>query len=101
MRFKRASVLAISFVKQIEDVSAYLGRIGIPTLFPVAVELPRNTRAPVYMLSEPHAESCMRLRKACIGAKVDGSHHSACGQLVAMNSIVAGKRLRYFGTHFD
>ena len=43
----------------------------------------------------------MRLGKACVGAKVGGSHHTACGQLGAMNSIIAGKRFRYFGSHFD
>jgi len=53
------------------------------------------------MFSAPRADSCMRLGKACVGAKVGGSHHTACGQLGAMNSIIAGKRFRYFGSHFD
>src|SRR5437762_11185760 len=53
------------------------------------------------MLSAPHADSCMRFRKACVGAKVDGSHHTACGQPGATNPVIAGKRPRYFGTHFD
>ena len=43
----------------------------------------------------------MRLGKASVGAKVGGSHHTACGQLGTMNPVIAGKRLRYLGSRFD
>ena len=43
----------------------------------------------------------MRLGKERVGANVDCGRHTDFGQLGAMNSVIAGKRFRYFGTDFD
>jgi len=101
LEFRIVGKSALGVIQQIENIRAYLGRIGVPAFFPVAVKLPRDTRATVFMLSAPRAESYIRVGEARVGAKVDRGRDTACGQLRALNSIVAGEGLRYFGAHFD
>src|SRR5689334_850758 len=86
--------LTLFFIQQIKNIGAYFGRIGVPTIFPVAVEFPHNSRTSMSLVGAPRAERRMRLGKASVRAQVDGGRHPAGGQLRAMNTIIAGKRLR-------
>src|SRR5205823_11455975 len=54
------ALLARFLIQQIKNIGANLRRIGIPTLFPMAIELPRNSGAPIPLLSAPHSNRCMR-----------------------------------------
>jgi hypothetical protein len=66
-------------VQKIENICAYLRGISVPTLLPVAVNLPGSTRTPVPMPRAPLANSFMRTCKALIGTEVDSRHHAAGG----------------------
>jgi hypothetical protein len=73
--------LALLVFKQVENIGAYLRRLGIPTFFPVSVNLPTNAGEPMLVRGTPLANLGMRFAKALVGAEVCGRHHSAGGQL--------------------
>src|SRR5437667_7128947 len=52
-RQQRRSKSARLIIEEIENICAYLGWSGGPTLLPMAIDLRRNTRKPVSMVGTP------------------------------------------------
>ena len=81
--------------EQVENICADPRGLGVPTLIPVPINLPTNTRKPMSVRGTPLANLGMGEAETPIRAEVGASHHLAAGQLRAMNAIIAGKTFRH------
>ena len=76
--FAAAPCLALLVSKQVENISAYLRWIGVPTLVPVPINLPTSTGKPMAVFSAPLANLGMGIAEPRIRTEVSSRHHATC-----------------------
>ena len=76
----RLTRFALAVIEQVENIGAYLGWIGVPTLLPMTINLPTNAGQPMSVHGTPVANVGVGVAKTRIRAEVRGRCHEASGQ---------------------